>query len=314
MPDIVITEFMDETAVAGLRAGFDVIYDPSLVDKPDTLIAAVRTARALIVRNRTQVRGALLDAAPALKVVGRLGVGLDNIDLDVCSARNIAVKPASGANDDAVAEYAIAMALVLLRGSFMATDRIVAGAWPRQGCIGREAAGKIIGFVGFGGTARKTAVRARSLGMEIATHDPVWSDNALAPEDPALKDVRLLDLGALLALADVVSLHVPLTDGTRGLIGAQAIAAMKEGSVLINTARGGVVDEDALCEALRAGKLAGAALDVFAEEPVDATSGARFKNVPNLILTPHVGGVTEESNVRVSKLTAENVRSVLQAV
>ena len=307
MPDIVISEFMDQAAVDGLSADFELHYDPDLVDKQDELLALVADARALVVRNRTQVRGALLEAASNLKVVGRLGVGLDNIDLEACAARGIEVCPASGANDDSVAEYVIAMTLVLLRGAFQANASVIAGDWPRQSSIGREVAGKQLGLIGYGAIARNVAARARNLGMTTAAFDPF-----LPAEHPAWADCRKLELTDLLAGSDVVSLHVPLSDATRNLLDAGAIAAMKPGAVVINTARGGVVDEAALAEALSAGSLGGAALDVFAAEPLTAEAGKLFAGVPNLFLTPHIAGVTEEGNVRVSGVTAANVRRVLE--
>ena len=306
MTDVVICEFMDQAAVAGLADEFDVLYDPNLVDRADDLALAVADARALIVRNRTQVRGALLEAAGALQVVGRLGVGLDNIDLEACERRGVAVHPATGANDAAVAEYVITTALLLLRDAYAAGTDVIAGTWPRQRCMGREIGGKVLGLVGFGGIARQTAQRARALGMHVMAHDPF-----VAATDAAWRDVKRSELGELLTHADVVSLHLPLTDGTRGLFDAHKIARMKQGAVLVNTARGGIVDEDALVESLRAGHLAGAALDVFESEPVSAASGARFAGIGNLVLTPHIAGVTQESNVRVSAVTADNVRRVL---
>ena len=302
MTEIVITEFMDEAVIAQALAGRAVRYDPGLVDRPDELMALLADARALVVRNRTQVRGALLAAAPRLKVVGRLGVGLDNIDVAACAARGIAVCPANGANDASVAEYVVTAALLLLRGAFLASERVAAGEWPRMALIGREVASRRLGLVGYGAIARETARRARALGMHIAAFDP-----HLPTDDPAWAGVERLELGALLAMSDVVSLHVPLTDETRNMLDAAAIAAMKPRAVLVNAARGGVVDEQALVAALRAGHLGGAALDVFEREPVDATQGGRFRDVPNLILTPHIAGVTEESNVRVSQVTAEAV-------
>ena len=160
-----ISEFMDAAAVERLAARFSTLYEPALADDP-SLADAVAGARALIVRNRTQVRGDLLAAAGRLECVGRLGVGLDNIDLEACRARGIEVYPATGANDVAVAEYVIAAALLLLRGAYRATDEVAAGGWPRQRLIGREAAGKTIGLVGFGATARETARRAGALGMK----------------------------------------------------------------------------------------------------------------------------------------------------
>ena len=306
MADVVISEFMDQAAVDSLADQFDVLYDPNLVDHADDLAAAVADARALIVRNRTQVRGALLEAAGALQVVGRLGVGLDNIDLEACKQRAVAVHPATGANDAAVAEYVIATAMILLRDAYAAGAEVIAGAWPRQRCMGREIGGKVLGLVGFGGIARETAQRARALGMYVMAHDPF-----VAETDHAWNDVERSELDKLMANADVVSLHLPLTDDTRGLLDARMIAGMKKGAVLINTSRGGIVDEDAVVESLRAGHLAGAALDVFETEPVTAAAGARFAGVGNLVLTPHIAGVTQESNVRVSAVTADNVRKVL---
>lgn len=308
MSDIVISEFMDEASVDSLRSDWTVAYDPGLVDRPDELAALVAEARALIVRNRTQVRGPLLDGAAQLKVVGRLGVGLDNIDRDACRKKSIAVCPASGANDLAVAEYVICTAMHLFRRSYDAFDAMVAGTWPRNRLMGGETAGKVLGLIGFGAIARETARRAKALGMEVLAYDPF-----VPPDDPAWNamDVVRSDWDDLLARADAVSLHVPLSDGTRHLIDAKAISKMKPAAVLINAARGGVVDEAALASALREGRLRGAALDVFEVEPLTADSAARFVGLSNLILTPHIAGVTEESNVRVSAVTAANVRRVL---
>jgi len=304
--DVVISEFMDQAAVDSLAGQFDVLYDPNLVDHAVELAAAVADARALIVRNRTQVRGALLEAAGALQVVGRLGVGLDNIDLEACRQRAVAIHPAVGANDAAVAEYVIATAMMLMRDAFAAGTEVIAGAWPRQRCMGREIGGKVLGLIGFGGIARETAQRARALGMSVMAHDPF-----VAETDTAWNGAERSELDTLMVTADVVSLHLPLTNDTRGLLDARKIALMKKGAVLINTARGGIVDEDALVDSLRAGHLAGAAIDVFETEPVTAVVGARFAGLSNLVLTPHIAGVTQESNVRVSAATADNVRQVL---
>ncbi len=217
MAEIVVAEFMDEAAVDELRAEFEVVHDPTLVDRPDLLTAAVADARGLIVRNRTQVRGELLAAAARLEAVGRLGVGLDNIDLDACRARGIAVLPATGANAVAVAEYVIAAALTLLRPIFAAGPELVAGQWPRERLIGRELAGRRLGLVGYGGIAREVATRARTFGMVVAAYDPL-----LSADDPGWAGVeRRPALEALLADADLLSLHVPLTDATRGMIDAR---------------------------------------------------------------------------------------------
>jgi (S)-sulfolactate dehydrogenase len=304
---ILISEFMDAPAVAALAAAHDVRYDATLVDRRAELASLVANVDALIVRNRTQVDARLLDRAPALRVVGRLGVGLDNIDVAACRARGIEVIPATGANALAVAEYVIAMVLVLLRGAYLATESVAAGAWPRATLSGgRETHGKTLGLVGFGDIGRRVAKLAHALGMTVIAHDPMiaaedacWSEAAVTPA--ALDD--------LLTRADAISLHVPLTDATRGLLSRERLARCKPGAVIVNTARGGVLDEAALADALRAGALGGAALDVFEREPLP--EGSPFVGVPNLVLTPHVAGVTTESNERVSALIAREVARAL---
>lgn len=306
---IVISEFMDEPSVDELRARFDVVYDPKLVDRPGELAGLLADADALVVRNRTQVNGALLAGAPKLRVVGRLGVGLDNIDVTACEARSIAVIPATGANALAVAEYVIASAMVLLRGAYLSGPAVADGVWPRARLSeGRESAGKTLGLVGFGGIGRLTAGLARALGMRVIAYDPMLDAGAPVWRETG---VGCASLDELLREADAVSLHVPLTDATRGLMNAQRIGAMKPGAVLINTARGGIVDEAALAQALREGCLGGAALDVFEHEPLGA--GTPLAGVPNLILTPHIGGVTRESNERVSEMIAAKVAQHLLA-
>jgi (S)-sulfolactate dehydrogenase len=305
---IVIAEFMDEAAVAALAAKFDTIYDAALVDRRTELISALADADALIVRNRTQVDRELLAAASGLKVVGRLGVGLDNIDIAACQARKISVIPATGANALAVAEYVIGVALVLLRGAYSSSAATAGGQWPRAALSqGRELAAKTLGVVGFGGIGRLTAGRAQALGMQVIAFDaqlpadaPVWAEEHTIP--------RPFD--AVLREADIVTLHVPLTPQTRGLIDARRLASMKTDAILINTARGGIVDEAALAAALKAGRLGGAALDVFDQEPLPA--GTPLADCPNLILTPHIAGITRESNVRVSTLIAEKVAAELE--
>ena len=306
---IVISEFMDETAVATLAARFDVLYDRDLVDRPDELQVALADADALIVRNRTSVDAPLLAWAPQLRVVGRLGVGLDNIDVDACAARGIDVIPATGANALAVAEYVIATTLVLLRGSYHATADVAGGHWPRGTLSqGREAAGKTLGIVGYGNIGRLVGKLARALGMRTIGFDPhiestaaVWSEDA----------TEARPFAALVAEADVVTLHVPLTAATRNLIDAPRLATMKPDAILINTARGGVVDEPAVAAALRVGRLGGAALDVFDHEPLGLRSP--LAGCPRLILTPHIAGVTRESNARVSSLIAARVGEALAA-
>lgn len=304
---VVVSEFMDEVALSDFGNDISVNYEPSLVDDRAGLFAALANADAVIVRNRTQVNQDMLDAAPRLRVVGRLGVGLDNIDLDACKSRDIAVLPATGANTLSVVEYVIGAALTLVRGAYFSNAAMIAGDWPR-GTLGNggEVSGRLMGLVGFGAIAQAVAERAKNLGMKVAAHDPF-----LPSDHPAWSGVESCSVEDLLEKADVVSVHVPLTKNTANMIDADAISRMKRGAVLINTARGGIVDEAALAEALKAGQLGGAALDVFATEPLTAEAGKVFAGVPNLILTPHIAGVTNEGNTRVSLMTVSNVAEAL---
>ncbi len=307
---ILITEFMDEAAVGSLTADFDTAYDAGLVDRNEELIAKLSDVDALIVRNRTQVNAALLAAAPKLRVVGRLGVGLDNIDLPACKARGIEVIPATGANALAVAEYVIATAMMLLRGAYVSSAAVAAGQWPRGPLSnGREIGGKTLGIVGFGGIGRLTATLAQGLGMRVIGTDPMIDATA-----PVWKETNVAcrTLDELVAQSDIVSLHVPLVPQTRNLFDAARLAMMKADAVLINSSRGGIIDEAALALALNEKRLGGAALDVFADEPLKA--GSPFADCPNLILTPHIAGVTAESNTRVSSMIAERVAAYLSAM
>ena len=307
MARIVITEFMDERAVAQLRAKHDVLYDPKLVDDAPRLAAEAAGAEVIVVRNRTQVRGPLLAALQRCKVVGRLGVGLDNIDVPGCEQRGMQVIPATGANALSVAEYVVGTAMLLLRGAYQSTAAVADGQWPRNALSnGREIAGKTLGLVGFGSIGQLTAKLGLGLGMQVVAFDALMD-----AEHPAFAEqgVRCAGLDEVIAMSDVVSLHVPLVDSTRSLFNASRIAFMKPGAVLINTARGGIVDEVALAASLKAGHLGGAAIDVFDVEP--APVAAHFQGCPNLVLTPHIAGVSAESNERVSFLIAAKVLEAL---
>jgi (S)-sulfolactate dehydrogenase len=307
MAHILITEFMDEPAVALLKQQHNVHYQPTWVDEPAVLLREAPNADVLIVRNKTQVRGELLNALKRCKVVGRLGVGLDNIDVPGCESRGMTVIPATGANALSVAEYVVTTGMMLLRGSYHAQAAMVQGQWPRPALSkGREVRGKTLGLIGFGSIGQLTARLAQGLGMHVMANDAVFSSN-----DPAFKahGVQSATLDEVLAHSDIVSLHVPLVPSTQHLINANNLAKMKRDAVLINTARGGVVDEAALAQALRTGQLGGAALDVFEDEPLPATTV--FDGCPNLILTPHIAGVTVESNERVSEMIAHKVLEAL---
>ena len=264
---VVICEFMDPAAVASLKSRFDTAFEPDMAERREPLKRLLADADALICRNKTQVDAELLGAAPKLKVVGRLGVGLDNIDMAACKARNIEVIPATGANALAVAEYVIAAAMILLRGAYSSTEAVAAGKWPRAALgNGRELAGKTLGLIGFGQIGQLTGRLARALGMKVIGFDamipsenPMWSAERTA--------ARKFD--EVLREADVISIHVPLTPATRGLIDASKLGLMKSDAILINTSRGQIVNEAVLAAALRSNKLGGAALDVFEHEPLE---------------------------------------------
>lgn len=302
-PRVVVSEFIAPEGVARLEGSVDLVADATLVGDRDRLLAAVADAEALIVRDRTQVDVALLDAAPRLRTVGRLGVGTDNLDLEAMEARGVRVHLATGANAVSVAEHVIGALLFLSRPSFRATERVIAGEWPRTELVGRELSGRTLGLLGFGATARAVAARAAALGMTIVASDPVVADPG--------PSVTLLAPEELFAASDALSVHAPLLPSTRGMVGEAALAAMPAGGLLVDTSRGGVTDHDAVVAALRSGHLAGAALDVHPVEPVDAAAGSRYADVPGLLLTPHLAGVTLESNVRISTMIADAVLASL---
>ncbi len=306
MPDIVITEFMDEGPVDELKARYDVHWDKTLCDKPDEIKALLPGAVALVVRNRTRVNDDILSSGPNLKVIGRLGVGLDNIDLDACKAHGVKVCPATGSNNVSVAEYAITAAMMLLRGSFCAKDEILTGTWPRNKYVGLEARGRTLGLLGFGMIGRSAARMARGLEMKPIAYDP-----HLPADHEGWQLAENVSLDDLITRSDILSVHTPLLPETRNLIDAAAMAKMKKGALLVNTARGGIIDEDDLIAALKSGQIGGAALDVFVDEPLSLGEAAKFAGVPNLILTPHISGVTEESMAAISTITANNVLRVL---
>lgn len=302
-PTVVISEFIAPEGLAVLGDHVDLVADATLVGDRPRLLEAMGDADAIIVRDRTMIDVELLDAAPRLRTVGRLGVGTDNLDLEALEARGVKVHLATGANAVSVAEHVIGALLLLSRPSFTATARVAAGGWPRPELIGRELAGRTLGLLGFGATARAVAHRAAALGMTIATADPMVTDPG--------PGVTLLEPDALFGAADALSVHAPLLPSTRGMVGEAAIGRMPEGALLVDTSRGGVVDHDAVLAGLRSGRLAGAALDVYVSEPLSAEEGARYVDVPGLLLTPHLAGVTLESNVRISRMIAEAVVATL---
>ena len=309
MSSILISEFITSQALETLRSKHSVVYEPELYKDRAALIAATQNVEALIVRNLTQVNEEVLAKAARLKVVGRLGVGLENIELPACAQRNIKVIPATGANAESVAEYVIGAAIALTRGFIPATISTLKGEWPRSRFSAyHEFLGKTIGIVGFGSIGRIVAKKANAFGLKCFAYDPVLSGNEVVLEG---FKVPLVSLKALLSQSDAVTLHLPFLPETKGLFNLDILSQMKAGACLINTARGGIVDEFALAKCLRSGHLGGAALDVFSAEPAKDLS--HLVGIENLILTPHIAGVTHESNERVSQMIADEVNLFLGA-
>jgi len=299
---ILITEFMDEDAVNLLKKKYDVYYDISLAEDSNSLVKLINKMKALIVRNKTLVTRELIENAPNLTCVGRLGVGLDNIDLNACEEQNITVYPASGANSHSVAEYVICASMLLLRKAYFKKNEMIAGNWPRQESSGSEVYGKTLGLIGFGDIAQKTRDLALGLGIKTVAYDPY-----LDKDSNLWKETKNLLLDNLLSISDIISLHIPLNKETKNLIDEKKLRLIKNSSVIINTSRGGIIDENSLAKLLKENKIGGAALDVFNKEPINKENAKKFEGLDNLILTPHIGGVTKESNERVSKMIAKKI-------
>ena len=306
---ILITEFMDELAVSKLRQKYEVIYDPSLVERQDAILELIGKTRAIIVRNKTMITKILINKASSLSCVGRLGVGLDNIDLVACQENNVTVYPAIGANSNSVAEYVICSAMLLLRRAFQKNIEMISGVWPRQESSGLEVRGKTIGLIGYGEIAQRTNVIAKSLGMKVVAFDPYINASS-----DLWRDTEKLSLDKLLRVSDVISLHIPLNKETNNLLDENKLSLVKPSAVLINSARGGILDENALAKALRENRIRGAALDVFSEEPLSEEKAKKFSQLNNIILTPHIAGITEESNERVSQMIADKVEKHLSDI
>ena len=307
MTRVIITEFMDESEVSRLSSHHEVLYNPDLHSNINSLLDSITDTQALIIRNKTLVNRELIDASKDLRVIGRLGVGLDNIDTTYCREKGISIVIADGANTDSVAEYVVTGLLVLFRGIMDSTSRIINGEWPRGDFIGTEVKGKTLGIVGLGSIGRAVAQKVKLLGrrvvgtdVNIEKDDPVWGEF----------NVQYREFSDLVRISDAVTMHVPLNNDTKGLFDDYALQNMRKGAILINTSRGGIVDEDALVKYLKNGHLGGAMLDVFESEPL--TESRPFAGLPNLILTPHIAGVTVESNRRVSCMIVDQVMEHLK--
>ena len=302
MTRVIITEFMDESEVSRLSSHHEVLYNPDLHSNINSLLDSITDTQALIIRNKTLVNKELIDASKDLRVIGRLGVGLDNIDTTYCREKGISIVIADGANTDSVAEYVVTGLLVLFRGIMDSTSRIINGEWPRGDFIGTEVKGKTLGIVGLGSIGRAVAQKVKLLGMRV-----VGTDVNIEKDDPVWGEfnVQYREFSDLVRISDAITMHVPLNNDTKGLFDDYALQNMRKGAILINTSRGGIVDEDALVKYLKNGHLGGAMLDVFESEPL--TESRPFAGLPNLILTPHIAGVTVESNRRVSCMIVDQV-------
>jgi D-3-phosphoglycerate dehydrogenase / 2-oxoglutarate reductase len=306
MPDILVSEQMHGAAFEALRSRFAVQLDPELWKRPDLLTEKVKSCRALIVRNQTPVTAALIDAAAELVVIGRAGVGLDNVDIKHAEQTGIVVAFTPDQNAISVAEIAMGMMLALARNLPSADRETKSGSWHRHKFMGTELYGKTLGIIGAGKIGYLTARRATAFGMRILAYDPFLSpDNILLSEIQA----ELVELDELLARADVISCHLPSTAQTAGLLNRERFGRMKPGALLINTSRGKVVNEPDLVEALKAGIVGGAALDVRAKEPPEP---GELERLDNVILTPHIAAFTREAQDRVTRAVCEDVGRVLE--
>ena len=304
---VLITELIWPEGLEELEAFGSVEYDPQLWRDSEALREKIRSADAVIVRNQTRVDATLLEHGASLKAIGRLGVGLDNIDLEAARDRAIPVVLARNANAVSVAEYVMAAILQCSRNLFAADEDVRAGNWDRRRFTGSEVYGKTLGLVGMGEIGQRVARQATAFSMRVLGYDPY-----VAPYDYPIVEtgVELVDLDALLESSDFVSLHVPLNPSTWHLFSWATLEKMKPGACLINAARGGVVDEADLARALEGGLLGGAVLDVLEEEPVSKTSPLLRQD--RVVFTPHVAGLTEEAQVNTSVLVVKEVIKVLQ--
>jgi D-3-phosphoglycerate dehydrogenase/(S)-sulfolactate dehydrogenase len=296
---VLVSDDLSPEAVRVLReAGLEVDVKTGL--EPAALEAIIGEYDALAVRSATKVTARLLDKAARLKVVGRAGIGVDNVDLDAATRHGVVVMNTPGGSSVTVAELALAMILSLSRHLAAATASVKAGKWEKKRFQGHELAGKTLGVVGIGNIGSALVERALALKMRVVAYDPF-----ITAEAAAKLGATLVDLDALWREADVVSLHIPLTDQTRNLVNATALAKMRKGAILVNCARGGIVDEAALAEALASGHLGGAALDVFDKEP--PAPDHPLLRAENFVCTPHIGASTEEAQSAVAIAIAEQL-------
>ena len=292
---ILITEFINKNSLDDLNNNFEIKFDEKLWEKEKELLEIIKDYDGLIVRNKTQVNKNILSNAKNLKFIGRLGVGLDNIDTEFCKSKNIHVQPATGMNADSVAEYVISSSMSLLKKIPMFHHGTVKGEWPRTTIKSAEINGKCIGIVGFGTIGRKVADYSLKNGLNVLAYDPY-----IKKLDENKKNYKLSSLENVFKDADIISLHLPLTEETKNLINKSSFSKMQKQPIIINTSRGSVVNENDLIDAYDQNLISGFALDVFENEPIKKDLYEIITSEMNCILTPHISGVTTESNIRVS--------------
>ena len=301
--NVLACDRIDAAALARVRAAGHEVREATGLAGP-ALVAALQGVHGLLVRGATKVTAEALAGAPDLRVVVRAGTGLDNVDVAAAAARGVAVHNTPNANSVSVAELVFAMLLALERHLVPAALDLRRGVWEKSRYQGRELAGRTLAILGLGRIGREVAARARAFDMRVVAYDPLFGPGAPPPDG-----VQAVEREALFAAADVLSVHVPLTPETRGAVGARELARMRPDALLVNASRGGVVDETALVEALRAGRLRGAAVDVFAAEPPPADHP--LLSLPNVLPLPHLGASTAEAQRRAGLEAAELLLAAL---
>jgi len=302
MKKILITEFMEQNSINFIAKKFDITYNPKLCENVKNLISQIHLFDAIIVRNKTQVNESVLQKARNLRFIGRLGVGLDNIDTSFCEKNNIFVQPATGMNADSVAEYVMNCTLSLLKNIPLLHQGTITGQWPRNSIESRELQGKTIGLLGFGIIGKKVSKLAKAFGSKIIACDP------FVPSSTERKyNISLVEQQEIFETADVITIHLPLNNETKDLLNYSSFSLMKKKPIIINSSRGSIVNERDLIRAYKENLINGFALDVFESEPIKEIFYKKINNTMNCILTPHVAGVTNESNTRVSQFIAEKL-------
>jgi len=306
MANVLITEFMEEAQIERLSKIHNVTYNPELYKNSELLLEEAHEVHALIVRNKTNVDKKLLNSMGCLKIIGRLGVGLDNINIDYCKIKNVPVVIAEGANARSVSEYVIMGLFTLFRGIRTSTEDVLNKKWDRNKHTGSEINGKTLGIIGIGTIGQIVAKNAGELGMNLIGNDIELSED---DEIWGKLNIKYRSFEEVISQSDAITIHVPLTKKSYNLFSEKEFRNMPKGSFIINSSRGGIVNEKDMVKFLKNGHLGGAMLDVFENEPINNAS--IFSGIENLILTPHIAGLTCESNIRVSQTITDKILKYL---